>query len=505
MTFAPPRPRAALALAVLLSLAGCALAPPKLQHPALRDDVPLAGLQSPTRAGWPAADWWCGYGDPQLDGLMATALQQSPDLAQAQSRVRTAEQSVKLAAAQAGLSINGSAQVTRQRLSEHGLMPPQLLGFTWYNQADLDVQFEYDFDWWGKKRAAIESALDQAHAAEAQRSAAALTIQNAVADTYFGWLADEARLALTRQALSVQQRLLQIAELRVRQGVDLPDTVQEARSRVASVEQAQTALEGSARIRKVALAALLGVAPAQLPALSPRPLPATSGALPDDARLDLIARRPDIAASRWQVEAALKQTDVARAQFLPDFSITAMAGLSSTNQGTPALFGGGSSGDLGHLFSAGSRVFGITPALHLPIFEGGRLKAAYGISRAQLDDAVAQYDATVFHAAREVASQALAAEQLATNRQQQQRQVDADERLVANAQARLRRGVRDAREGLAAQAQWLQQQDQAIALHAQALSTDLALIKALGGGYRMPADTASATSPSPNLSRSPRP
>src|SRR6185437_8252669 len=282
----------------------------KLQHPALRDDVPLAGLSAPTRAGWPATDWWRAYDDPQLDQLMATALQQSPDLVQAQGRVRTAEQSVKLAAAQAGLSINGTAQLSRQRISEHGLMPPQLLGFTWYNQADLGVQFQYDFDWWGKKRAA-----------------AALTIQNAVADTYFGWLADEARLALARQSLAVQQRLLDIAELRVRQGVDLPDTVQEAHSRVIAVQQAQTALESSAQIRKVALAALLGVAPAQLQPLAPRPLPATGGALPADAKLDLIARRPDIAASRWQVEAALKQTDVARAQFFPDISITAMAGL----------------------------------------------------------------------------------------------------------------------------------------------------------------------------------
>lgn len=510
MTLIPPRPRTAMALAVALALAGCAFAPPKLQHPALRDDVPLAGLQDAAVAGWPATDWWRGYDDRQLDDLMATALRQSPDLAQAQSRVHTAEQSVKLAAAQAGLSINGSAQVARQRMSEHGLMPPKLLGFTWYNQADLGVQFQYDFDWWGKKRAAIESALDQAHAAEAQRAAAALTIQNAVADTYFGWLADEARLALARQSLDVQQRLLRIAELRVRQGVDLPDTVQEARSRIAGVEQAQTALESSARIRKVALAALLGVAPEELPPLSPRPLPAVRGGLPADARLDLIARRPDIAASRWQVEAALKQTDEARAQFFPDISIAAMAGLSSTNQATPALFGGGGSGDLGNVFSPSSRVLGLTPALHLPIFEGGRLKAAYGISRAQLDDAVAQYNATVFHAAREVASQVLAAERLAATRQQQQQQVDAGERLDANAQARLQRGVRDARESLAAQAQLLQQQDQAVALHAQALSTDLALVDALGGGYRMPADAAAATTPSntplsKNANRSPSP
>ena len=503
MTFTAPRLRAALALAVALTLAGCAFAPPKLQHPALRDDVPLAGLQGATVAGWPATDWWRGYDDPQLDGLMATALSQSPDLAQAQSRVRTAEQSVKLAAAQAGLSINGNAQVTRQRMSEHGLMPAKLLGFTWYNQADLGVQFQYDFDWWGKQRATIESALDQAHAAEAQRSEAALTLQNAVAETYFGWLADEARLALAARSLDVQQRLLQIAELRVRQGVDLPDTVQQARARIAGVEQAQTALESSAKIRKVALAALLGVAPEHLPALSPRPLPAIRGGLPADAKLDLIARRPDIAASRWQVEAALKQTDVARAQFFPDISISALAGLSSTNQAGPALFGGGGSGDLGNVFSAGSRVFGLTPALHLPIFEGGRLKAAYGISRAQLDAAVAQYNASVFHAAREVASQTLAAEQMASTRQQQQQQVDADERLVDTARARLQRGVTDARESLATQAQLLQQQDQSIALHAQALSTDLGLIKALGGGYRMP-DTGTHSS-STNSPRSPSP
>lgn len=505
MTFAPPRPRAALALAVALTLAGCAFAPPKLQHPALREDVPLAGLQGAAVAGWPATDWWRGYDDPQLDRLMAMALRQSPDLAQAQSRLHTAEQSVKLAAAQAGLSINGSAQVARQRLSEHGLMPPKLLGFTWYNQADLGVQFEYDFDWWGKKRAAIESALDQAHAAEAQRSEAALTLQNAVADTYFGWLADEARLALAKQSVAVQQRLLAIAELRVKQGVDLPDTVQQARARIAGVEQAQTALESSAKIRKVALAALLGVSPEQLPALAPRPLPPIHGGMPANAKLDLIARRPDIAASRWQVEAALKQTDEARAQFFPDISITALVGLSSTNQAAPALFGGGGgSGDLGNVFSAGSRVFGLTPALHLPIFEGGRLKAAYGISRAQLDDAVAQYNASVFHAAREVASQALAAEQLATTRQQQRQQVDADERLSGTAQSRLQRGVTDARESLAAQAQWLQQRDQAIALHAQALSTDLDLIKALGGGYRLP-DDAGTNPSSTNSHRSPSP
>lgn len=496
MKHALPYSRWALATALAIALAGCSI-PAKLERPQLRDDAPLAGLQSAARAGWPDTEWWRSYGDPQLDTLIELAMKQSPDLAQAHSRVQNAEQTVRLAAAQTGLTIDGSAQVTRQRLSEHGLMPAQFLGFTWYNQADLGVQFQYDFDWWGKKRAAIESALDQARASEAQRSAAALTIQNAVADTYFGWLADQARLAIATQSVANQEKLLRIAELRVRQGIDLADTAQQAKTQLSAARQMQVAIDSSGQIRKVALAALLGIAPEQLPPLQPHSLPEIRSGIPADARLDLIARRPDIAASRWQVEAALRQTDAARAQFFPDISITALVGLSSTNQGAPALpgFSTGGSGDLGNLFSSGSRVFGLTPALHLPIFESGRLQANYGVSRAQLDAAVTQYNGTVVTAAREVSSQALGAEQLVAQRKEQAMQVTANERLLASAQARSRQGVRDVREGLAATAQLLQQQDSAISLHAQALSTDLSLIKALGGGYRLSPDVAPSLSP----------
>lgn len=476
----------AMAMLLTASLAGCGFIPKKVQHPALRDDVPLAGLQVPTRAGWPASDWWRVYHDPQLDQLIDLAMKQSPDLVQAHSRVQTAEQSVKVAAAQAGLNINGNAQLTRQRMSDHGLFPPSLLGFDWYDQADLGIQAEYDFDWWGKKRASIEAALDQAHAAEAQHSAAALTLQNAVADTYFAWLADEARLRLARESVDVLRQLLQIAQLRVKQGVDLPDTVQQARAQLASAQQAQVTLQGSIELRKVVLASLVNVAPADLPKLHVHALPDIEGALPDDARLDLIARRPDIAASRWQVEAALKQTDVARAEYFPDVSINAMAGLSSTNQGSPDIpgFSRGSPGDLGNLFDWSSRVFGITPAVHLPIFEGGRLKANYGASRAQLDAAIAQYNVAVRDAARDVATQAVTAKQIAARRTKQDVEVHANDMLVGTAQARMRQGTQDARQSLMAQAQLLQQRDQAVSLHAQALSTDLALIKALGGGYR---------------------
>jgi multidrug efflux system outer membrane protein len=232
-------------------------------------------------------------------------------------------------------------------------------------------------------------------------------------------------------------------------------------------------LEGSARIRHAALASLLGIAPGDLPPLQPQPLPAVAAGLPANAGLDLLARRPDIAANLWQVQAALRQTDVARALFYPDLSLSAMAGLSSI--------------ELDKLLTSGSRVFALAPALHLPIFSGGRLQANYGIARAQLDSAVAQYNATVASAAREVAMQALGAQQAAARAREHDLQLQASEQLLANAQARQRQGVRDAREALGAQVQLVQQRDTAMQLRAQAVATDLNLIKALGGGYQLPA------------------
>ena len=196
---APLRARAifaAAAAATALMLAACARVPAKLGEPVLRDDVPLAGLQAPARAGWPAAQWWRQYHDPQLDDLVDRAMQQSPDLALAQSRVNQAGQSAKLAAAQLGLSVNGNAQITRQRLSDNSVIPSVFPDFNWYTQADLGAELKYDFDWWDKNRATMEATLDQAHAAVAERSAATLALQYAVADIYFGWQAEQARLHL---------------------------------------------------------------------------------------------------------------------------------------------------------------------------------------------------------------------------------------------------------------------------------------------------------------------
>jgi multidrug efflux system outer membrane protein len=135
----------------------------------------------------------------------------------------------------------------------------------------------------------------------------------------------------------------------------------------------------------------------------------------------------------------------------------------------------------------------IGPALHLPIFGRGQLKAGYHVSQAALDAAAAQYDAAVVDAARDVATQALTLAQVDARRNERNGQLAATRALERTATARVRQGLADDRSLLTAQAQVLEQRDALLALDAQALSAQIALTKALGGGYRLDDDALAAS------------
>jgi multidrug efflux system outer membrane protein len=333
--------------------AGCAGLPARQQPAQLPSSVPLDDYAAAGGA-WPAAQWWKHYQDPTLDELIELGLASSPTLATAHARYDSARQSVRIAGAASGARVDASADMERQRLSDNGLFPPQLLGFHWYNQADLGLQASYTFDWWGKQRDAVEAAVDQAHAAQADHTAATLMLASSIAETYFGWQADQSRLALARERAGVVERERAIAAARVAADLDTADDTQRSELALAAVHEQIAALEGSAQLRRVALAGLVGRSPAELPQLQMKPLPALSGHLPDDVKIDLIARRADITASRWRVEAAERNLDAARAEFFPDVTVNALLGLSSI--------------DVGKLLEYGSRVPQATAAIHLPIF-----------------------------------------------------------------------------------------------------------------------------------------
>jgi multidrug efflux system outer membrane protein len=447
--------------------AGCAgllPKPPAVQLPAV---APLAVPS--TGAGWPDRQWWKQYRDPDLDALIEMALDHAPTLATAHARLTIARESVRVAGAESGAQVGAVSDGARQRLSDNGLFPPDLLGFHWYDQFDLGLQASYTFDWWGKQRDAVEAAMDQAHAAGADRSAAALMLESSVADTYFGWQADQARLALAREHQATIVREQAITASRIGADLDAADEANRTAASLAAVREQIAALDGSAQLRIVALAALVGRTGDELPALTAKPLPEIGSGVPDGVKIDLIARRADLTASRWRVEAAERGRDAARAEFYPDISINALIGLQSR--------------DLSKLLRYDSRVPDIGAAIHLPLFDAGRLKARYGASQAAIDAAVADYQETLIGAAREVATQATSRAQITQQRAERVLEVGAAQRLQQSAAARVRQGIVDQRAELTATESWIGQRDALLQLDAAALSSDIGLQRALGGGY----------------------
>jgi multidrug efflux system outer membrane protein len=472
-------PRVAAAMLVALAM-GCAGLPPKLKPVQLTNSVPLEGLEAATDGDWPAQDWWRRYQDPTLDELIALGGANSPSLATAHARYDSARQSVRLAAAESGAHLDASTDADRQRLSENGVFPPRLLGFTWYNQFDLGLQASYTFDWWGKQRNAVEAAMDQAHAAQADRSAAALMLASSIADTYFGWQSDQNRLVLAREKEAAVEAEGKVAAARVRADLDSADELSNSELALAAAREQTAALEGSAKLRVVALAALVGRSIGELPPLVAKPLPSFRGVLPDNVKIDLMARRADITASRWRVESAQKSLASARAEFFPDVTVNALLGLSSL--------------DVGKLLEYGSRVPQASAAIHLPIFDAGRLKARYGGAQAAIDSAVSSYQDTVIGAAREVAAQATTLAQIDAQRVQRMQEVAAALRLKNTAAARVRQEISDSRSELMATASWIEQRDALMQLDAAALSADVGLQRALGGGYESPQKLANSSS-----------
>lgn len=464
----------AAALLSALALAACAGLPPKAAAPTLPAGAPLLAADAAYRTDgttWPQPEWWRAFGDDTLNQLVARALEHSPDLEAATARIASARALLAESRAQSGPQLSANASAAQIRLSDNGLFPPRLLGFNWYSQFDVGLNASYSFDWWGKHRAEIAGSLDAARAAEAEHASAALGIASAVVAEYYGWQSDAARRELALQDREAAALRATITAARASAQIERGDDANSAQLAVLSARDHLDELDGALQRHRLALAALLACAPAELPALTTAALPQLRTGLPDNATLDLIARRPEIVASRWRVEAAARHLELARSNFLPDVSLRALVGLSSR--------------EIGHLLDAGSAAPQFSAALHLPLFDGGALRAGYAQQRAQLDQAVALYRGAIVGAAREVNEQLVMRAQWEQQEQLRSEQLAAAGQLRANAEQRATAGLSDQRPALEARHTWLGLGEAQIQTRYGRLCAELALIRALGGGYQM--------------------
>jgi len=417
---------------------------------------------------WPRQDWWTGFGDPQLDALVADALAHSPSLREA--RARTERAAALAAAAGAALypRVDAAADVNRQRYSANGIFPPPIAG-AWYTQSQLSVSLSYEFDFWGRNRAALDAALGQRRAAEVDAFAARLLLAAGVAHAYVRVQRADDQLDVARDSLAQREGIVKLTRERLRAGLDSRIDLRQAEASVPAAREQITRLREERALACSLLAALLGAGPDRgLDITRPRMRPPPAAA-PAKLPADLVGRRPDIVAERWRVEAAGHDIAAAKAAFYPNVNLAALVGVQSV--------------ELDRLLRAGSAIPLVDAAVRLPIFEGGRLRAGLAERDAAYDIAVEQYNRTVVEALREVVDQLTSLRSVDEQQQQVGEASVAAGEAYALAARRYAAGLGSYLQVLSAQGQVLEQQGLDADLRARTLDLSVDLIRALGGGF----------------------
>ncbi|MCW0452386.1 efflux transporter outer membrane subunit [Xanthomonas sacchari] len=474
--------RMSVAVATLLALSGCTLAPtyvrPAAPVPAdlaAVDVAPAAGAATDTLA---MPDWQQVFLDPRLRQTIALALQNNRDLRVAVLSIDKARAQYRLQRAAQLPSFDANASMSRGRSSAASNDD----GVSQVSTSDtLQVGLSsWQLDLFGQLRSLKQEALQNwLSSAENQRNVR-LTLVAQVAAAWLTVGADQAQLALAQQTLDSQAQTLQLTERRhsigSASGLDLAQqqtSVESARVAVASaatqLAQARDALQ--LLVGAPVEAALLPTAQAMQGSVALAPLPAHLSSA-------VLLQRPDVLAAEHTLQAANADIGAARAAFFPSLSLTASTGRSSDALST--------------LFSAGSRTWSFVPSITAPIFHAGALKASLDASKLGKDIAVAQYEKAIQSAFAEVADALATRDHLQAQLTAQQALVDASQRSYTLADARYRAGLDGHLPVLDAQRSLFAAQQALIALRLQDASNRVTLYQVLGGGADAQAQVAAS-------------
>lgn len=440
-------------------------------------DTPSFGLETATSpSAAVSANWWEDFGDEQLNTLVTQALQDNLSLKIAQARLARAQAVTDVANAATLPQLSAQLDATRQRYSANGLVPPPIAGSV-RNIGTAQLIASWELDFFGKNRAAIDAAVGSLHAAEADAQAARVLLASNVARGYFQLVRLNGQVGIARRTLGARQETLKLVQDRVSAGLDTRLELRQSEGGLPEARLQLESLQEQMALTRNALAALIGQSSVSASAIAANPISqaaikkiAVTSVIP----ADLLGRRADITAARWRVEASIEDVANAKAEFYPNINLVAFVGFSSIG--------------LNRLFDSGSQQWGVGPAVRLPIFEAGRLRANLRGKAADQDAAIESYNAAVLDAVRDVADQ-LASVQSAARQQTEQRAAsDAAEGAYDIAVQRFRAGLGTYLNVLTAETNVLAQRRAAVDLVARVLDTQVALIRALGGGYKSAVD-----------------
>lgn len=419
---------------------------------------------------WPSDRWWTAYGDPQLSELIEEALAGSPDLAKAQARVRRAQAYAQMTGSTLGPHVAAVASVTETKQSYNNGVPKALAPHGWNDTGMAGASLDWQLDFFGKNRARLAAATSEADAARAEAAAVRLTLSTAIAGAYADLTQLYADRDAAQEALRIRIDSEALIAARHRQGLETLAAQERAHSARASAEAALAALDEAVGLTRNRLAALIGQGPDRgLTIDRPNPGAIRAFGLPQNLQAELIGRRPDVVAARLTAEAAAKRIKAAKADFYPNVNLTALVGVQSLG--------------LDMLAKSGSTVGSVGPAISLPIFDSGRLQGAYRGARAEYDLAVATYDQTLTRALQEVADSAVSARALDARLNKSREALTASQTAYKLARQRYARGLGTYLDVLTAEDALISNRRTVADLETRAFTLDIALVRALGGGF----------------------
>ncbi len=457
---------------LLAILAGCTVGPD--YH---RPDTPDVEAFRETPQGWKQAQprddiergkWWEIFGDAQLSGLIEKIDVSNQTLAGSEAQYRQALAALGISRAELYPTLDASASAVRSR-SPGSALGGTTAGRTLTNYGGrLTAQWEIDL--WGGVRRGVEAAEASARASGADVAAARLSLQAQLATSYFQLRALDAQARLLDDTAGGLRKSLELTENRYRAGVVARADVVQADAQLKSTLVQAVDLGVQRAQLEHSIAVLTGVPPSGL-AIARLPsfeigVPAVPPGLPSA----LLERRPDVAAAERRVQASNAQIGVAKAAYFPQLTLTGLYGFTSP--------------DASILFTGPSRLWSIGPTIAQSLFDAG-------LRRSQTEQAIAAYDATVANyrqvtltALQEVEDNLAALRILAEEARSEEEAVQAARLSLSLVLNQYKAGTVSYLNVVTAQTALLNEERNAVGIQARRLAALVALIRALGGGWR---------------------
>ena len=448
-------------LTATVFLSACQILP-EFNKPAapIPDKFPVAVEPAAT----PVADigWSEFFLNPELRQAIATALEHNRDLKTAALRIEEARALYSIQRSDQQPTVNGTAGTSGSR---------QLLAGTMRNSSSYQVgvgMTAFELDFFGRVKNLSEAALAQFFATEEAQRAMQVSLIGEVAKA---WLAERGlteQIALAERTLKARTSSYELVKKRFDAGITNALELRQSETLVQTARTAVLALKREHSLSINALALLVGAStppPAQSANLSSQAVTADIGA---GLSSDLLTHRPDIRAAEQRLRSAQANIAAARAAFFPRISLTAGAGLAST--------------ELGNLFQSNSGTWIFSPQLVLPIFDAGRNKANLSLAEVRTDIAIASYEKAIQVAFREVADALSARATLADEIAAQEAVRTSQAARLELAQARYKNGIANYLEVLDAERELFTAEQQLLQTKLLKITNTVDLYRSLGGG-----------------------